>query len=75
MFLKDTVDRNTQQNSYVAANENLSSDGKSNGMWTDENSTRVWADVKSDRISKGKEESHVVETELKGTKVEQVGSF
>ncbi len=40
IFLKNTVDRNTPQNNYVASNENQVSDRKSSDMWNHGKTTR-----------------------------------
>ncbi len=69
MFLKDTVDRNTQGNNFVAANENLTSDGKTSEMWNVGNSKGI---VAPNGLSKSEDISHPKAEEMKGPEVKQV---
>ncbi len=69
MFLKDTVDRNTQGNNCVAANENFTSDGKTSEMWNEGDSKGI---VASNGLSKSEDISHSGKEEMKGPEVKQV---
>ena len=73
MFLKNTVDRNTQQRKYLVSNEKMAANGRSNEMWSDVKSATVLENERSNGgISRGEREVYDSEKELKGTRVEQV---